>query len=56
MSFTGRKTAYQKDDPLFTVIFKLRSFKNKATVVIPVEVYEPEKPEPATPIIDETDD
>ena len=45
MSFTGAKSAYSKVDPLFTIVFKLRSFLKKATVIVPVEVEEPE-PEP----------
>ena len=58
MSFTGSKSAYSKVDPLFTIVFKLRSFLKKATVIVPVEVEEPE-PEPKEeeePPIDEEEE
>jgi len=45
MSFTGSVPTYSKADPLFTVLFKLRSFEKKTTLIVPVEVEVPAEPD-----------
>jgi len=56
MTFTATVPAYSKTAPLFTVTFKLRSFEKRPTIVVPVEVVEPDPEPDKGDLIDESEE